>query len=88
LVCEATFSQADEALARRYRHLTAADAARTARDAGARRLVLTHFSQRYPDARVLQDEAAAIFPDVVAASDLMTIPVPPRRLHGPDEVGR
>jgi ribonuclease Z len=83
LVCESTFSQADEVLARRYRHLTAVDAARTARAAGARRLVLTHFSQRYADSRVLQEEAATIFPDVVAAADLMTIPVPPRRGAGP-----
>ncbi len=69
-------------LARRYRHLTAADAGRVARDAGARRLVITHFSQRYPDVRVLVDEAAAVFPDVVAAEDLLRVPVPPRRRSG------
>ena len=79
LVCESTFTTSDEDLARRYCHLTAADAARLARDAGARRLVLTHFSQRYPDSRVLADEAAAIFPDVVAAEDLLRVPVPARR---------
>ncbi|HEX4219726.1 MAG TPA: ribonuclease Z [Acidimicrobiales bacterium] len=79
LVCESTFTTSDEDLARRYRHLTAADAARLARDAGARLLVLTHFSQRYPDSRVLADEAAAIFPDVVAAEDLLRVPVPARR---------
>ena len=79
LVCEATFSTADVQLARRFRHLTAADAARVARDAGARRLVITHFSQRYPDTRILLDEATAIFPDVVAAEDLVSVPVPPRR---------
>jgi ribonuclease Z len=79
LVSEATFSSDDADLARRYRHLTAADAARVARDAGARRLVLTHFSQRYPDTRVLVDEAAAIFPEVIAARDLLRVPVPPRR---------
>jgi ribonuclease Z len=78
LVCEATFSSADVALARRYRHLTAADAARIARDAGARRLVLTHFSQRYPDVRALLDEALAIVPDVVVAEDLLRVPVPRR----------
>ncbi len=78
LVCEATFSEADADLARRYRHLTAGDAARIARDAGARLLVLSHFSQRYPDVRVLLDEAAAVFPDVVAAEDLLRVPVPER----------
>ena len=78
VVCEATFADADADLARRYRHLTAGDAARIARDAGARRLVITHFSQRYPDVRVLLDEAAAVFPDVVAAEDLLRVPVPGR----------
>ena len=78
VVCEATFASADAHLARRYRHLTAADAARVARDAGARRLVITHFSQRYPDVRVLLDEAQAVFDDVVAAVDLLRVPVPAR----------
>jgi ribonuclease Z len=78
LVCEATFATADADLARRYRHLTAADAGRIARDAGARRLVLTHFSQRYPDVRPLVEEAAAFVDDVVAAEDLARIVVPER----------
>ena len=77
--CEATGASDDTALARRYRHLTAADAGRVARDAGARRLVITHFSQRYPDVRVLLDEASAVFDDVVAAEDLLVVPVPSRR---------
>ncbi len=80
LVCEATFASADVDLARRYRHLTAADAGRIARDAGARRLVLTHFSQRYRDVRPLVEEAAAFVDDVVAAEDLARIPVPARML--------
>jgi ribonuclease Z len=79
VVCESTFASADADLARRYRHLTAADAGRVARDAGARRLVITHFSQRYPDVQVLLDEARAVFDDVVAAEDLLRVPVPSRR---------
>jgi adenosine deaminase len=79
VVCEATFSSDDVDLARRYRHLTAADAGRVAREAGAQRLVLTHFSQRYPDTRALVDQAAAIFPDVVGAEDLLVVAVPRRR---------
>ena len=79
LVCEATFAAADKDLARRYRHLTAGDAGRIAREAGVQLLVLTHFSQRYPDVRVLLDEAAAVFPEVVTAEDLLRIPVPRRR---------
>ncbi|MDA8280679.1 MAG: ribonuclease Z [Actinomycetota bacterium] len=79
LVCEATFSSADADLATRYRHLTAGQAGTIAAEAGARRLVITHFSQRYPDERVLLDEASAAFPDVVAATDLLRMPFPPRR---------
>ena len=79
LVCEATFAEADGALAGRYGHLTAGQAALVAAEAGARRLVLTHFSQRYPEEQRLADEARAVFPDVVAAGDLARIPVPPRR---------
>src|SRR5665213_180593 len=79
VVCESAFASADVDLARRYRHLTAADAGRVARDAGARRLVITHFSQRYPDVRILLDEASAVFDDVVAAEDLLRVPVPSRR---------
>ena len=77
-VCESTFADADEELARAWRHLTAADAARVARAAGVRLLVLAHFSQRYPDVTPLVSEAAAIFPDVVAAADLQRVPVPRR----------
>ena len=79
LVCESTFLSGEEALARDYGHLTAAQAARIALEAGARRLVLTHFSQRYPDEAPFLEEAGAVFPDVVAARDLLRVPVPPRR---------
>ena len=46
-----------------------------------RTLVLTHFSQRYPDAADrYAEEAAAVFAgDVVVAEDLMRVPVPARR---------
>lgn len=79
LVCEATFAEEDAAMARRFRHLTAAQAGRIAAEGGARRLVITHFSQRYPDAGVLAEEAGAVFDDVVCAEDLLRVPVPPRR---------
>lgn len=78
LVCESTFLRGEESLADQYKHMTAAQAASLARDAGARRLVLTHFSQRHPDESVYYDEAAVIFPDVVAARDLDRIEFPPR----------
>ena len=78
LVCEATFLSGDQDLARDYGHMTAAQAAWLAREAGARRLVLTHFSQRYADNARHAAEAAEIFPDVVAVNDLDVVPVPAR----------
>lgn len=78
VVCEATYLTADEDLARTYKHLTAAQAGRIAAEAGARRLVLTHFSQRYSDPARFAAEAGEFFDDVVLAEDLLTIPIPPR----------
>jgi ribonuclease Z len=78
LVCESTFLDRDAGLAAAYGHLTAAQAARVAAEAGARQLVLTHFSQRYPDDALFAAEAGEIFPDVVAVRDLDRVPVPPR----------
>ena len=78
LVCESTFLHRDVALAERYGHMTALQAATLARRAGARRLVLTHFSARYTDAREFEVEARTVHPDVVVAEDLAVIDVPPR----------
>jgi ribonuclease Z len=80
LVIESTFLHSDAALATEYGHLTARQAARLAAQSGVRRLVLTHFSQRYTDPDRFAAEAAEEFPgDIVVASDLDRIPVPPRR---------
>lgn len=79
LVAEATFLSSEEDLADEYAHLTAGQAAGIAAEAGARRLVLTHFSQRHPDESAFAAEARPVFPDVHAARDLDRIPVPPRR---------
>jgi ribonuclease Z len=81
LVCESTFANAQVALAREYGHLTAGQAGRVAAEAGARRLVLTHFSQRYDpaDGQRLAAEAGAVFGgDIVVARDLDRVQVPPR----------
>lgn len=79
LVCESTFADADADLAREVGHLTAREAAGIAAEAGARRLVLTHFSQRYTDVGPLLEQAREVFPDTVAAHDLDRIEVPRRR---------
>ena len=68
LVIEATYLRREADLARRFAHLTAAQAAQLARDGGVHRLVLTHVSRRYREAEIL-DEARSIFPEAIIARD-------------------
>jgi ribonuclease Z len=68
LVIEATFLERDATLARARGHLTAAAAARLARDAEVHELLLTHVSGRYSPEEILT-EAARHFPNVRVVSD-------------------
>ncbi|MEU1300784.1 ribonuclease Z [Streptomyces shenzhenensis] len=81
LVIESTFLDEDVELAVEHGHLTAGQAARAARDAGVRHLVLTHFSQRYPDPAEFerQARAAGFEGELTVAHDLLRVPVPKRR---------
>ncbi|MCY7842957.1 ribonuclease Z [Bacillus haynesii] len=71
LIHEATFAKGDRELAGDYYHSTSEQAAETAREACAKKLILTHISARYQGENVLElvNEAKAIFPDTVAAFD-------------------
>jgi len=77
LVHESTFAMdlADEARAKK--HSTTVEAAEVARLAGAKRLVLTHFSPRYVDLEALRREAAEHFPWVEVATDLKEFELEP-----------
>ena len=80
LVIESTFLTEDAELAAMVGHLTAAQAAAVARECNVRTLVLTHFSQRYPDpSRFLAEARAEFTGEIVLAEDLARIPVPSRR---------
>ncbi len=76
LVCEATYLDAEANRAAANGHMTASQAAALARRAGARRLVLSHFSERYDDLDGFRDEAGAVFDDVVVPDDFARVPVP------------
>ncbi len=69
LVHDACFTEEDKQLAGEKMHSTAKQAAETAKEAGAKKLLLTHFSNRYDDRKKLLEEAKKIFPESVLAEE-------------------
>jgi ribonuclease Z len=74
LIIEATYLDGEAEMARRFGHITAAQAAQLAHEANVRRLYLTHLSRRYRDQDVLE-EAQRVFPNTVVARDFDRIKV-------------
>lgn len=73
---ECTYGDDRVEYAATYMHSTAADAARTAFEAGAGKLILGHFSSRYEkDESVLLNQAKVIFPNSVLANENEVIDV-------------
>ncbi|MBZ0305240.1 MAG: ribonuclease Z, partial [Anaerolineae bacterium] len=68
LVIEATYLDEERELARQFGHLTAADGAMLAKEAGVKTLILSHISRRNRESDVL-NEAQAIFPNTFVARD-------------------
>ena len=84
LIHEATFAHQDADMAFQRLHSTTTMAAQTALTAGARRLIMTHFSPRYAPGNTIElkdllQEARAIFPNTEMAYDFMSYEVPRRR---------
>ncbi len=77
LVHEATFGDEEAERAVETGHSTAREAATVARDAGVRRLLLTHFSARYSrDASELYAEARSVFKPTLIGKDGLELDVP------------
>lgn len=66
---EATYGKDEEKLAKETCHSTAEQAAKLAQAAGVGKLLLGHFSARYPDPECLLPEARDIFPNTYICSD-------------------
>lgn len=82
LVCESTYLESEAREARDHGHMTARQAGIVAREAGARRLVLTHFSQRYGSTRPFVEEARGEFEgEIFAVRDGDRVSVPKRPGH-------
>ena len=77
---EATFGNDMKDLSAEYFHSTAADAASVAAAAGAHKLVIGHFSSRYPDVNILLDEAREVFPETYLAQEGMIFDIPVKKL--------
>ena len=76
LVHESTYEHARKELAHERGHSTGVEAAQIARDAQADMVLLTHFSPSV-DPESVADEARAVHPCVLAASDLVAIDIGP-----------
>jgi len=73
LICESTYASDLEAKGKKYKHMTAKQAAELAKSSKTKKLVLTHFSARYRNVRELEKDAKTSFRNVLAANDFLKI---------------
>lgn len=66
---ESTFLHKDVKLAKKTMHTTSKEAATLACDAGVKKLLLGHYSSRYPNLELLLDEAKKIFENSILTRD-------------------
>ncbi len=73
LVCEATFESSKAEKADKFKHLTSEQVALIASKSGVKKLILTHFSQRYKSLSNLEEEAKDLFEHTELAFDFMKV---------------
>jgi len=76
LICEGVYINKDKELAGLYNHLIAEQAAAIAKKSKAKKLILTHLSQRYENNfKIVLNEAKKKFKNSFLAEDFMKIEV-------------
>lgn len=72
---EATYTDGEAEKARQRGHSTAGEAAKIALEAGAKKLIIGHYSKSYADESGHIADARRIFPDTIAANEGLTIDI-------------
>jgi ribonuclease Z len=75
LIHESTFNNSHKDKADKTGHSTAAMAAKIAKEAHVKKLLLTHISTRYKETKTLEKEAQEIFENATVADDMMVLEV-------------
>lgn len=70
---EATYGDECETKAKQRFHSTSRQAATVAHEAGAKRLILGHYSKRYLDETPLLEQAREVFPDTILGNEGLTV---------------
>ena len=73
-LCESTYQDEHQELAYDHYHMTSKQAATIAKQANAKKLILTHFSARYQNTDIIESEAKSIFPNSFVADDFKVFP--------------
>ncbi len=83
IVFDSTYGDEHSENAKQNMHSTSREAAKLAKKAKAKQLILTHFSARYRDVRELVKQAKEIFPNTIAAEDNLIYDVASKKSSSP-----
>ncbi len=78
LICEGMFADDCADQAKEKKHMTARQAATIARDAGAKKMAMIHYSPRYTDREleILLKQAQEVYPEALLSKDRMIFELP------------